>query len=252
MVLHHALAVLVDDAEVELGAGIALFGKRTPQSQSGRVVALIDGDEPILERSRDRRPSGAYEQDQQQLQQAHGVLLPSVCHTRALSLTIWPSAGLKALPSISELNRLVIANQGDLTSFLRQNTYVVGIPAGSLDENLGSSDVTFDQWNSTANQISFRYRASQRSVVNLAIWNSPYWEGAINGMPTKLISGNYGTISIPVLAGEGQIVLNYRDILSRLYFWSRWVLGALGIIGMGFIMWACRVFPPLVLTTHRA
>lgn len=68
VVLRHALAVLVTVAESGLGTGIALVGKRPPQTQRGRVVALLRGCEPILERSRNCRPSRTHEQAQQQFQ----------------------------------------------------------------------------------------------------------------------------------------------------------------------------------------
>ena len=38
----------VQDAEIELGGGIAVFRKRSPQAQPGRIVARLEGIDPVL------------------------------------------------------------------------------------------------------------------------------------------------------------------------------------------------------------
>ena len=73
MVLRRTLAILVQDAEVVLGAGVALVGKRMEQMECCRVVAFAGSSDRILERVRRGRASRTHAQDQQQLQQAHGV-----------------------------------------------------------------------------------------------------------------------------------------------------------------------------------
>jgi hypothetical protein len=72
-VLRHAAAEIVHEAEVELGDGVAFVCKRTQQAECCRVVAIAGSSDPILERPRGCRASGPQAQDQQQLQQAHGV-----------------------------------------------------------------------------------------------------------------------------------------------------------------------------------
>jgi hypothetical protein len=166
-------------------------------------------------------------------------LSPETRATLLTQPTLWASAGLRSLPSLSALNALVSANKGDLPAFLRAQTYVIGAPA-DLDERMGSADITFDEWHHSANQISFRYRALARGIVNLAIANSPYWSATIDGIPTKIIAGNYNTISIQVDPGVGRIALHYGDPLSRAYFWSRWLMGLFGIAAVLYLAWVSR------------
>ena len=88
------------------------------------------------------------------------------------------------------------------------------------------------QWSATPDRISFRYQAVAPGVVNLNIAYSPYWKVTVRDSPATVISGNYGTIAIPVQPGEGVIALVYDDLLSWLYFWSRWLMAVIGILGM--------------------
>lgn len=162
--------------------------------------------------------------------------------TREALLTpmIWPSAGLKSVHSVTALNALVNANKADLDRFLADSTYVVGGAANAANQGSGSSDILIDRWEPTANVISFRYRAAKPGVINLGVANSPHWVGSLNGAPITLVSGNYGTVSLQVPAGEGQIVLRYEDLPSRLYFWSRWLMDLLAMTGIGFLIWGSR------------
>ena len=51
-------------------------------------------------------------------------------------------------------------------------------------------------------------------------------------------------VPLQVAAGEGRIELRYGDLPSRLYFWSRWLMGVLAVIGIGFVIWGPRPQSP--------
>lgn len=145
---------------------------------------------------------------------------------------LWASARLKPLPSVAALDAVVEASQMDLSMLLRQNTFVIGKSLTAQQQLDGTSDIQFSQWSATPDRISFRYQAVAPGVVNLNIAYSPYWKVTVRDSPATVISGNYGTIAIPVQPGEGVIALVYDDLLSWLYFWSRWLMAVIGILGM--------------------
>ena len=71
LVLGHACAVVVHDAEVVLGTGIAPYRQRTPLAQRGRVVLPPIRSQPIFKRPRQRRPRHKHKRDDQRFQLAH-------------------------------------------------------------------------------------------------------------------------------------------------------------------------------------
>lgn len=145
---------------------------------------------------------------------------------------LWASARLKPLPSVAALDALVESGQKNLSTLFRQETFVVGQLLTAQQQLDGASDIQFSRWSTTPDRINFRYHAVAPGVINLNIAYSPYWKATVRGAPVTVISGNYGTIAIPVQSGEGGVVLEYDDLLSRLYFWSRWLMAVIGILGM--------------------
>lgn len=153
---------------------------------------------------------------------------------------LWTSAGLEPVDSIAALDALVEAHKDDLAAFLRQQTYVVGAPPKASPSRSAVVATTFSDWRREPNALSFRYRAAAAGIVNLDVTNAPGWTATVNGADITPISGNLDTIALPVPAGEGEIALRYKDPTSLFFFWSRWFMGALGIIGIGLVTWRAR------------
>jgi hypothetical protein len=153
---------------------------------------------------------------------------------------LWGSAGLASVASIGALDALVEAHKDDLQSFLRLRTYVVGAPPVATQDGSDIVAMTFSDWRRSPDRLSFHYNAATAGVVNLAVTNAPGWTATVNGAKTTPVSGNFATFAFPVHAGEGEVVLRYHDPPSLFFFWSRWLMGALGLIGIVVVSWQGR------------
>ena len=160
---------------------------------------------------------------------------------------VWESAGMRAMSSLEALDAVIKQHEKEIVSLLHKDVFVVGGSPNGEEQPGRLFQVTFSQWNARPNRISFRYRATADGFANLNIAFSPYWKATVNDTPTQLISGNYGTIALPLSRGDGAVRLVYDDPESRLYFWSRWIMATIGIFGMGVVARAAKSIPNTAL-----
>ena len=146
---------------------------------------------------------------------------------------LWASAGLRPVPSVAALNAELEAHRGDLRGQLSRATYLIG--ATSAESSPTQPLVSFADMTRGADGLAFRYRADRAAVANLLLTAAPGWQASINGIPTPIVSGNLGTIAVRLPAGEGEVALQYDDPASRYFFWSRWLLAALGFGGAALL-----------------
>lgn len=159
---------------------------------------------------------------------------------------LWATGSLTALPSLEALDDTLAQYRGDPADLLTRTTYVVGAPQGAAAATTAPAEVhpsaiEFSDMKLAPNQISFRYRAGAPGYANLSLTASPGWSVQVAGAPAQIIRSYYNFVAVGLPAGEGQVVLVYRDAWAAYFFNSRTVLALLALFGLALVAWqACR------------
>jgi hypothetical protein len=149
----------------------------------------------------------------------------------------WASTSLQPVPSIVALNDALNGDSAKLVQRLSRMTYLIGFQAGIETQTPKPAQVSLTNLQRGVDHISFQYRSEGPAIINVGITYDPHWTGRVNGRPVTLMSGDYGILSLWVTSGSGTIELRYRDLASRLFFWSRYLLTGLAVIAALSIAW---------------
>jgi len=151
---------------------------------------------------------------------------------------LWASAGLQGVASVADLDRELDAYRSELDMLLSRWTYVID---SQVKEKLATQPtVLFANMDRGTDEMSFHYRADSSAFANLSVTAAPGWSATINGAATPIIKANFDFITFRLPAGEGVVTLRYDNAASVYFFWSRWILAALGIAGAISLTWRGR------------
>jgi hypothetical protein len=149
---------------------------------------------------------------------------------------LWATGGVTTLPSIEALDRELAQYRGDASALLTRTTYVVDPAQKNLAATRPSTSETppaieFSDMTIAPNRIAFRYRAGAEGFANLSLTAAPGWSARVNAAEAPILRAYYNYVTLRLPPGEGNVVLEYYDVLAVYFFYARALLALLALIG---------------------
>jgi hypothetical protein len=143
----------------------------------------------------------------------------------------WLSARVQPYQGIDELLRTLNAHTGDIQRFLASVALVrhFEVPPEGFPAAPDDNDARLTTLSRAKDSVHLTYASSSPSYLNAAINHAPGWTAVVNGQPVKILDTEYGGLLVPLPSGGGDIELTYRPPEMDYFFYSRYVMAAVGV-----------------------
>jgi hypothetical protein len=163
--------------------------------------------------------------------------------TRAVSgithPVFWLSASVQPYWTRSELVKALNTHVTDMDHFLASTTFVPAfqIPAGGFPPSPSDGKARLLTLSRRKDSIHLTYASSGSTYLNAAINHAPGWTATLNGQTVPVFDSEFGGILVPLPSGGGDVELDFRPRALDLFFYSRYLMAASGVIAILAIVW---------------
>lgn len=152
----------------------------------------------------------------------------------------WISHGVQPYDSKDEAIARLNARKDRIGEFLRETTQVsrADLSGISLPSSPGSTEAVIRHRETSRDRMILSYHSDQPAYLNAAVTFDPHWRASIDGASVPVIRGNFDGLLLPLPAGTRTVTLEYRNIASDLFFYSRYAMLFLACLA---IAWLVRI-----------